>query len=689
MARPSNSDRLKDVHRQALAEFDDIQAAQRQERLLALEDRRFYSIAGAQWEGALGDQFENKPRFEFNQVHLAVIRIVSEYRNNRITVDFQPVDGAPDEFADHCDGLYRADEQRCTAQEAYDNAFEEAVGGGFGAWRLRAEYEDPEDEDEARQRVQIEPIFDADSSVFFDLGARRQDKGDARRCYVLTQMPRQQYKDEHADDPASWPREVTRAEFDWATPDVVWLCELYRVEEVSELVRWFRPLLLEDEGAPDRRVTEAEVEADPDLPEKLAAMGFREVRQKRLKRRRVHKYLLSGGKVLEDCGYIAGRHIPVVPVYGKRWVVDGIERCMGHVRLAKDAQRLQNLLMSWLAEMAARFDVEKPILTPAQVEGHALMWAEDNVKKYPYLLINPTMDASGQEMPAGPAAYTRAPNIPPAMAALAQLAQEALVNLLGNQQAGEVLQPNQSGKAVELIQQRLDMQVFIYMSNLAKAMKRSGEIWLSMMRDIAVEEGRRMKTVGADGQPGSVVLNEPAMDAERGEYVRNDMTRAGYDVAVDVGPSSGSMRSAVVRALTGIAAITTDPQLQQALTLATIANLEGEGLSDLRDWARGRALRLGLIKPTDEERAQLAAEAQATPPDPQAQMLRAAAEQAQADAMQSRAKAVESIAGAELKQAQAAKAEAEAGGAVFQQELASAEFLRSLLLPPPSNPPPP
>ena len=60
----------------------------REERLQCLEDRRFYSIAGAQWEGNLAEQFNNKPRFEVNKIQLSVMRIINEYRNNRITVEF-------------------------------------------------------------------------------------------------------------------------------------------------------------------------------------------------------------------------------------------------------------------------------------------------------------------------------------------------------------------------------------------------------------------------------------------------------------------------------------------------------------------------------------------------------------------------------------------------------------------------
>ena len=134
MSRISNEQRLANVHSEALAEFDSIQSALRDERLQCLQDRRFYSIAGAQWEGPLGEQFENKPKFEVNKVALAVQRIQSEYRNNRITVKFTAKDGSNSKLADICDGLYRADEQDSVAEEAYDNAFEEAVGGGFGAW---------------------------------------------------------------------------------------------------------------------------------------------------------------------------------------------------------------------------------------------------------------------------------------------------------------------------------------------------------------------------------------------------------------------------------------------------------------------------------------------------------------------------------------------------------------------------
>ena len=650
MARISRDQRLANVHAEALANFDNVQSALRDERLQCLQDRRFYSISGAQWEGPLWDIYENKPKFEVNKIMLSVIRILNEYRNNRITVDFVAKDGSKaDKLAETCDGLYRADEQDSVADEAYDNAFEEAVGGGFGAWRLRTSYEDDEDEDNERQRIQIEPIFDADSSVFFDLNAKRQDKADARFCYVIYSMTYESYKEEWNDDPTSWPKIIHQYEFDWCTPDVVYIAEYYKVEDVTETIRIFRNI-----DGTEERYRAKDFEDDSELENTLAAIGSQEVRQRKIKSRKVHKYIMSGGKILEDAGYIAGKCIPIIPVYGKRWFVDNVERCMGHVRLAKDAQRLKNMQLSKLGEISALSSVEKPILTPEQVAGHQVMWAEDNLKDYPYLLINPITGPDGSQTVSGPVAYTRATNVPPAMAALLQVTEQDMQDILGNPQGADKLVSNISGKAVEMIQQRLDMQTFIYMSNFAKAMKRCGEVWLSMAKDIYIEEKRRMKIITADEATDSVELMKPTIDQETGEVrMENDLSEANFDVNVEVGPSSSSKRAATVRALTGMMQITQDPETLQVLGAMAMMNMEGEGISEVRDFFRQRLIRMGVVKPTEQEIEALMAEAEAKgqQQDPNAIFLQAAAEEAVAKAAQARATTIKTVADAELSRA--------------------------------------
>jgi hypothetical protein len=648
VARMTRSERLATVHQDALQEFDDIQSAMREGRLQCLEDRRFYSIAGAQWEGNLAEQFNNKPRFEVNKIHLSVMRIINEYRNNRITVDFVSKDGTSDDkLADTCDMLFRADEQDSGADEAYDNAFEEAVGGGFGAFRLRTEYEDEYDEENENQRIRIEPIYDADTTVFFDLDAKRQDKSDAKVCFVLTSMTRDSYRKEFNDDPDTWPHEIHQNEFDWSTPDMIFIAEVFRVEEASELIRTFQSI-----DGEETRYSEKDFADDPELENMLTATGQVEVRQKRVKRRKVHKYIMSGNGILEDSGYIAGTEIPIVPVYGKRWYIDNIERCMGHVRMAKDAQRLKNMQLSKLGEISALSTTEKPIFAAEQVAGYEIMWAEDNLKNYPYLLVNTMTDSNGNEALAGPVAYTKPPQIPPALAGLLNITEQDISDLLGNQQAGEQMVSNISGKAVELIQSKIDMQTYIYMSNMAKAIKRCGEIWLSMSRDVMVESGRKLKGIGSQGQMSTVELAKPVLNPETGavEY-ENDISKAKFDVAVEVGPSSESRRAATVRSLMGMMQLATDPETQQVLGSMAMLNMEGEGISDVRDFFRNRLIKMGVVKPTAEEQQALLEELQQAQsqqqPDPQAQYLQAAAMEAQAKAGQAQANTAYTLARAE------------------------------------------
>jgi hypothetical protein len=649
MARISNDQRLSNLHSEALRQFNDIQTALRDERLQCLQDRRFYSLCGAQWEGPLWDQYENKPKFEVNKIMLAVIRIVNEYRNNRITVDYVSKDGTDNaKLAEVCDGLYRADEQASVADEAYDNAFEEAVGGGIGAWRLRTVYEDEENDEDDRQRIRMEPIFDADSSVFFDLNAKRQDKSDAKYAFVVASMTRESYKETYNDDPTDWPKIIHQYEFDWATPDVVFVAEYYKVEEKTETIRIFEAI-----DGTEERYTARDFENDETLEETLMAIGTREVRQKRVKRMRVRKYIMSGGRVLEDAGYIAGKCIPIVVVYGKRWFVDNVERCMGAVRLAKDAQRLKNMQLSKLGEISALSSIEKPIMTPEQVAGHQLMWAEDNLRDYPYLLINPITGPDGNTQAAGPLAYTKSAAIPPAMAALLQITEQDMQDILGNPQGADKIVSGVSGKAVEMIQTRVDMQTYIYMSNFAKGMKRCGEIWLSMAKEIYIEGERKMKTIAPTGESSVVELMRPIIDPETGAMVtENDLSNATFDVVADVGPSSSSKRAATVRALTGMLQITSDPETAQVLTAMAMMNMEGEGVSDANAYFRKKLLRMGVVQPTDDEAEELMAEMQGKPQDPNAMYLQAAAEEATAKAAKARADTVETVASAELKRAQ-------------------------------------
>lgn len=652
MGRPSTEERLAKIHKEAMEEFEAIQCVQRPLREECRDDREFCSKSGAQWHGALGDQFENRPRLEINEVKQAADRIIGEFRNNRVDVEFISKDGALDpSLADACASLYRSDEQDSKAEQAHISAFKEMVKGGFGAWRVRTRYEDRRVSDRNRLRIQFEPIVNADVRVFYPLDAQCQDKSDARCCFVLTPKTRAQYEREYGEDVSSWSPVVCPSGFEWATPDVVYIAEYYVVNETTETVRYFENSLFSDGGEPERRtVTEGELEEDPELERVLAVTGWVEVGQEEVTRRRVHKYVMNGQRVLDEED-IAGEEIPIVPVYGDWEFIDNAEHCMGLVRLAKDAQRLKNMLLSLLAELAGMSGREKPIFAPEEIAGHQQMWSEDNIKNYPYLLRNRTYSPDGQPIVAA-LEFTKAPQVPPAYAALFQIADAAAQKILGNQQETQKQLSHVAGKTVELLQQNIDANAVLYIHNMGDAIRRGGQIWLSMARDIYAAKGRKVKGVGKRGELRQIELMRPVIGPDQQATTENDLTRASFDVSVNIGPSSESKRAAAFRKITEVLPVIQDPKTQAILGPLVVMNLEGEGTDSARKWARKELVAIGVEEPTEEEAQALAAAAQSQQPTPQDQY-------ALAEAAKARAQAEKAMADIELTAAQTDKTKAE------------------------------
>lgn len=650
---------MDDFLLKCLRRFDAAYTAGQDERLQSQQDRRFYSIAGAQYEGNYSRLFENRPKPEFNKCHQAVIRAIAEYRNNKINVDFIPKNQNSDDLADLCDGLYRADYQDSQGDEAINNAYEEALGGGFGAFRLCCEYEDEEDEESDRKRIRFTPIPDADQRAWFDPSAMRMDKSDAQWACVLTPYIKDDYENEWSDTPENWPIDKYYEQFDWAHNEQVFVAEWYEKEKVKDTCIYFEGLAGEEE-----KVKTSDFDEKEDLDEYLQDLqlrGFKEIKRKKVVTTKIHKYILSGGKILEDCGYIAGKHIPIVPVYCKRWYVNGIERFMGIVRPAKDAQRLKNAMIALLSEIAAYSPIRKPIFVPQQVAGLDHLWRDDVVERYPYLLVNQLQGPDGSIQPVGPVAYTEPPSVPQALAALLQLTETDMQEILGNNQSADKMVSNISAQAVDMIQQRVDVNLILPMSNLAHSLQRAGVIWLGMAKDEYTEEGRELKYLNKENGTESVKIKEqPILDKESGEVVyKNDLSKAVLDVYADVGPTSSSKRNGIVNNLMKILQVEQEPKSRSIITSLIMQNIEGEGMTDVRKYYRNQLLRMGVANPSEEEKQMLANEASNQQPTPEDVYMQAAAEEANAKATKARVETMLTSAKVEETQASTFKTLAE------------------------------
>jgi hypothetical protein len=647
-APKQSSDKLKEVHKRALRRFDSVAMPQQEIRAHALLCRRFISIPGAMWEGPWGDQFENSIKVEIDKLSKGVDKIVQDYRANRIVPDFRPSGGNSDQdTADTLDGLHRADSYHFKAQQARDNAFEEAAAGGFGAYRLANDYADPDDKDNDEQRVNPGLLIaDADQRVFFDGNSKLYDKSDAKWAFVLTADSKEAYEEEYPDKLSDWPESRKNVAYDWFAPDVVVKAEYYEVIERDEKLLVFTQLLTDSE---ERWWAD---ELDSKEIAELKARGWK-MSTKMRRRKRVHKYTMSGAEVLEDHGLIAGPNIPIVPVYGKRWFVDNQERFRGHVSKLMDAQRNYNAMVSKLAEINALSPREKPIFLAEQMPPHLkTLWAEQEQARHPYALVNPIIDQDGKYVAMGPIGKIEPPQLPPVTATLLQLAGSDLQ--AETDDGSDEVKANTSAEAMDIAATRIDAKSAIYLDNMKQSVQREGEIYLGMAPECYFEDGRTVETMSEDGDDGEATLKESFTDSQGVHRVRNDFSSGRYKVIADVTEATATRRDKTVKSMLATAQIAMeagDQELAQASILTAVMNQDGEGSASIQKYARKKLVVMGIEEPNEAEKAEMDQAQQQ--PDQTQQALAAKTAALAADAELKGAKAGEAKASTMLKVAQA------------------------------------
>lgn len=594
--------------------FDRAYTPQQDVREKCIEATRFARVPGGQWEGAtaagtkLDDRFEKYPKFEINKVATELNRIIAEYRNNRITVKFRPGDKeASEELANKLNGLFRADYEETDGGEACDNAFDDAATGGFGCFRLTSmlvnEY-DPMDE---RQRIAIEPVYDPSRSVWFDPDAKKYDKSDALWAFCMYSLSPEKYEAEYGKTPPASldVTTMTSWEYDWFEPEVVYIAKYYEVRKESvDVISYRQPITGE--------IATYDSDQIEDIEDELALAGFQEVARRSVKRRRVYVSVVDGQNFLEKPRRIPGEHIPLIPVYGKRWFIDDIERVEGHIAKAMDPQRLYNLQVSMLADSAAQDPGQVPIFDPEQVRGLEKHWEDRGKKRPAFLVARAPRDKAGNPIgPAAPGSFTPAPQLSPAIATMLQLTSADIQEVTGSSQAMQQMPSNIAQETVNNLMNRADMASFIYLDNMAKSLKRAGEVWLSMAREVYGSE-REVRVVNEDGTDDIALMNAQVVDSQTGRVVAlNDLSTGRYDVTVDVGPSYTARRDATVSVMTNVLStmLPNDP-MRPAIQGIILDNIDGEGLDDFKEYNRNQLLTSGIVKPRNEKEQQIVMQAQ-------------------------------------------------------------------------------
>ncbi len=575
-------------------------------RLKAADDMLFAWIT--QWDDNYLTESDLGFRGEFNIIKKAFRQIITDLIANPVQVDFSPIDDTDDSASDIMDGMYRADMRNNTAQEAKKNAIQEVIACGVGGWEWRNEYKTDRAGDE-RQVLRRYPLYEANNNVMWDPNAKLLDKSDATYVSCLVSYSEDGYKDlceelnaDHCDSSS-----FAKPEISYTFPWISETKKVYVTRFFHREKKKVKYLTFEDMFGTSRTIVESDFDQYED---EFVDEGYNLVSEKVITRFVVTKYIASGGGILET-SIIPGEHIPVIPQYGERAFVEGEEHYEGIVRLAKDPQRLRNFQMSYLADIVSRSPREKPIFTQEQIQGYEDMYecnGSDN--NYPYMKQN-AYDAQGNALPVGPVGYIKAPEVPPALTQSMVEARAAVDDVAGAGLPADITDIDLSGKALNALNKRLDMQSYTYQDNHKFAMRRDGEIYASMARDVH-DSQQEVILVKVDGSKSKEMINQPEMNFETMENeIKNSVSDMIFEVYADVGPAFESVKAQnkeEIKELLNSGQL--DPETHTILMSEYMTMTEGSTFEDLREYFRNKLIVMGVKKPETPEEEQMLQQAQ-------------------------------------------------------------------------------
>ncbi|HHZ4847978.1 TPA: portal protein [Yersinia enterocolitica] len=585
-------------------------------RTEATNDLFFSRIS--QWDDWLNQYTTLQYRGQFDVVRPVVRKLVAEMRQNPIDVLYRPKDGAPPDSADTLMGMYRTDMRHNSAKIAVNIAVREQIEAGYGAWRIVTEHED-QDPTSNNQVIRRIPIHEASSHVIWDSNSKLMDKSDAKHVTVIQPLSIAGWESFAADygfDADNLPDFQSPDSnwlFPWLNKDVVYVGEFYEVEEKKETVFIYQdPFGGEPVSYFKRDIN--------DVIDELAESGMVKVGERKVKRCRVYKTILTSSTILKSRELIAGEHLPIVPVYGEWGFAGDKEVFEGVVRLTKDGQRLRNMIMSFNADTVARTPKKKPFFWPEQISGYEHMYS--GTDDYPYYLVNRTDENNG-DLPAQPIAYMENPEVSQASAYMLEAATNAVKEVSQLGVDSDAANGQVAFDTVNQLNMRADLSTYVFQDNLATAMRRDGQIYASMVNDI-YDVPRTVMTTLPDGSEKDVQLMSEVIDYQTGQSVVLNDVRGRYETYTDVGPSFQSMKSQNrAEILELLAKVPQGTPEFQMLMLQYFTLLDGKGVEIMREYANKQLVTMGLKKPETPEEIQMVQQAQQQPQEPSAEMVQA------------------------------------------------------------------
>lgn len=559
--------------------FDLSSSASAENRKAALDDQKFR--AGEQWPADVLAQrnADKRPCHTINKLKTFVHQVTNDQRQNRPQIKISPVgDKSDPKVAQMYAGLIRAIERDSTADIAYDTAFDGAAAIGFGYFRLLTEYETPDSFDQVLKIIRIRNPF----TVYMG-PSQEPDGADCKWGFITEMMPRDEFKEQWPDaDQVPWDSKAIGEKLgDWLNKEEIRVAEYFEITEEKET-------LLELSNG----FVGWEAELGDVAKKQLEDGAVKVLREREASKPKVKWYRATATEILERKDWV-GQWIPIFPVIGDEIDIEGKVKLSGIIRDAKSPQQMYNYWATLLTEMIALQPKAPWTIEEGQVEGYEDMWRQAHTKSYAYLPYKAT-DIKGQPVP--PPQRQPMAGIPSGIQQALMNAQQDMMAVTGirfDSTAGERMY-DESGKAINALQQRGELTNYHYIDNLARTMKHLGRCLIDAIPK--VYSSKRIVTILREDDSEERVMIDPLADkpfaeASEGFSQANGIkkifnpTQGRYGCTVTIGPSFATRRT---------------ESLGHMIDFAKAFPQLGEAIADLiaknSDWPGGQELANRLMR---------------------------------------------------------------------------------------------
>lgn len=503
-------------------------------------------------------QAKKRPCLTINLLDKFIGRLVGEQKANRIKIKIRPVDSDTDpDLAEVYNDIIRSIESNSSAETAYDTAYEQAVSGGFGYFRILTEYID---DDSFNQDIVIRRILNQ-FSVCFDPKASEFDFSDARYCFIYEDMRLKEFEEQYPDaTPSNLSSDNILNESWWGT-NTIRIAEYYWKKPVNKILVYAVSGIEDGTYLVDNR-------KEIDIIKKN---GYTVIKERQVRTHIVMWAKISANDILEGPEDIDCKYIPVVPVLGQELYMEGKRRLRSLIRDAKDPQRAYNYYRSMAAELISLAPKAPFILTQEQIQGHEATWKKANIESQPYLLVNQTPLGLPQRQPM--------PSIPAGAVQEAAIAKQDLEDSIGLFSASLGKGGNErSGLAIKRRVEQSNAITYTFIDNLRRALLYTGKILLNMIPKIYDTE----RTIRIRGEKEKIIeINKVVYNSETNEpELINDISQGKYDVEIDTGADYSTKRAETADTLIQILQYA-PPELATALVGLIIKNLDIPGKDEV------------------------------------------------------------------------------------------------------------